>query len=144
MTSRSMVIPLHCHRCLDIEAGAYGTKAHHADECRLRIDLKYEENNDMKWRDVESQLSRQAKPAGDKEEIRLGVLRDRSPRPWRSRWLRRLLCQRAIISNPMSALLMACKLQAIHLADPAKLSRMAAKMLMRHLTFVHGFPRGRR
>ena len=29
----------HCHRCLDIEAGAYGTKAHHSDKCRLRIYL---------------------------------------------------------------------------------------------------------
>ena len=31
----------HCHRCLDIAAGAYGTKAHHCDEYRLRIYLKY-------------------------------------------------------------------------------------------------------
>ena len=61
----------HCHRCLDIEAGAYGTKAHHSDECRLRIDLEYYENSDKKWRDVKGQLSREAKPAGDKEEIRL-------------------------------------------------------------------------
>ena len=28
-------LTLHLHRCLDIEAGAYGTKAHHSDECRL-------------------------------------------------------------------------------------------------------------
>ena len=62
---------------MDIEAGAYGTKAHHSDEYRLRIDLRYYENSDKKWRDVEGQLSRQAKPAGDKEEIRLEGL-DRS------------------------------------------------------------------
>ena len=61
----------HCDRCLDIEAGAYGTKAHHSDECHLRSYLKYYENNDKKRRDAEGQLSRQAKPAGDKEEIRL-------------------------------------------------------------------------
>ena len=56
---------------MDIEAGAYGTKAHHSDECRLRIYLKHYENNDKKWRDVKGQLSREAKPKGDKEEIRL-------------------------------------------------------------------------
>ena len=64
----------HCHRCLDIEAGACGTKAHNSDECRLRMYPEHYENNDKKWRDVEGQLSRQAKPAGDKEEIRLAGL----------------------------------------------------------------------
>ena len=31
---------------------------------------KYYENNENQWRDVEGSLSRQARPAGDKEEIR--------------------------------------------------------------------------
>ena len=35
------------------------------------VSLKYYENNGKKWRDAEGQLSRQGKPAGDKEEIRL-------------------------------------------------------------------------
>ena len=39
----------HCHPCLDIEAGAYGTEAHQSDECRLILYLKYYENNDKKW-----------------------------------------------------------------------------------------------
>ena len=60
-----------CHRCLDIEAGAYGTKAHHSDECRLRIHVKYYENNDKKWQTVEGRRPKQAEPASEKEEIRL-------------------------------------------------------------------------
>ena len=34
------------------------------------IYLKYYEDSDKRWRDAEGQLSRQALPAGDKEEIR--------------------------------------------------------------------------
>ena len=60
----------HCNRCLDSEAGACGTKARHSDECRLRIYLKYCETNDKTWQAVEGRILKQAKPAGDKEEIR--------------------------------------------------------------------------
>ena len=31
----------HCHRCLDSDAGAFATKAHHSDGCRHRIDRRY-------------------------------------------------------------------------------------------------------
>ena len=55
---------------MGIGASAYGTKAHHSDECRLSFYLKSYESNDKKWRDVEGQLSRQVEPAGYKEEIR--------------------------------------------------------------------------
>lgn len=131
----------HCHRCLDIAAGAYGSKAHHSEECRLRIYLKYYENSEKKWRDIEGQLSRQGKPAGDKEEIRLEGLERSGAKAMEEPRHLILLCQRVITFNSTNALLKVCKLQIIHLADRARLSHTAAKMLTRLSTSLWISPR---
>ena len=41
-----------CHRCLDLEAGAYRTNSHHNDNCRLRMYLAFRDANTAKWREV--------------------------------------------------------------------------------------------
>jgi hypothetical protein len=125
----------HCPRCLDIEAGAYGTRAHHSDECRLRIYLSYYENNDKKWRDVESQVSKEVKPAGDKEEIRLEGLEKSGTEAMEQPKARDTPLSPTDHFSLTNESLKGCKFLAIQMADPARLSHMVARMSMMPLMF---------
>ena len=61
----------HCPRCMDIESGCFKTNRHQTDECRVRLHPQYDNNNDPKWRAVESAMPSQPKPSLEKEELRL-------------------------------------------------------------------------